>query len=165
MPQLGAFIRYVSNRISPIFAQIKKKQSSLKRILSILSVAIAVTSLVGFAVFPHHHHDDGIICLITDECEHDHRHHADDCADHHGACVSSMDYTEPQVDGGLKCRICPCGNPAHDHLAFMPLCLPDGLLDLAEDMRCLRLSGFLPPPLYLADASFVYGLRAPPSYS
>ncbi|MDR2498405.1 MAG: hypothetical protein LBD28_03080 [Tannerellaceae bacterium] len=137
----------------------------MKRTFSILSVAIAIASLAFFTVFPHHHHDDGRICLVTEYgCEHADLPHADDCEEHKGSCASSMDYVEPQTDGGLKCKICSCANPLHEHLSFVAVGTPNCML-LADGGPVVRLPGFFLSFYYFSDASFVYGLRAPPLYS
>ena len=70
-----------------IFASAKLLKYKMKRILSICMLMLATLFTVASSVVPHHHNEDGGICIIFDLCnddnaEHSHSHSNcdDDCA-------------------------------------------------------------------------------------
>jgi hypothetical protein len=141
----------------------------LKRIVSILFIAIAALVLCVFAVVPHHHHH-GIPCFAMERCEQDghvndeHTHHHNDADDinHHDHCVLTTGYVLSLTEE-VKCKVFSC-NHTHYHIHPCPtLCvLTDSPVYDAGISAIKREYG---GHLFFYKSSYIgynSGLRAPP---
>lgn len=139
----------------------------MKRILSIVPVAIATLLLIVFSAIPHHHHG-GMMCLAMETCEQDHTYN--DEHTHHNAagnthegqtcstnaeCISSSETIRNKV----------ISHGSGDNLAFFPvLCLLTTYLTYSADLLYADITYgefvLSYTPVVLGEST---GLRAPPS--
>ena len=73
------------------FAPAKLLMYNLKQILSIVFLMFATLMIVASSVVPHHHTEDGGICLILDLCNDDNAGHNHACSDCDSDCAMSID--------------------------------------------------------------------------
>lgn len=92
------------------------------KILSSISFALAMLTLLVFAVLPHHHHGVAV-CVVVEHCtQSDDLHDGHNCCDdtkHNNLCITETEYIAP--DNSIKCRESSCDNHSHDHAHFLPL--------------------------------------------
>jgi hypothetical protein len=136
---------------------------------SISFIALATLMLLVLDIVPHHHHE-GIACMIMEFCESDdaindeHIHHHDNGAIPHGTlCVAESDFIVPQTQHDLKCKASSCMH--HNHNSLFPVLF--AAFDYLSDDISAKVSAQWEYGEHIcfytfADASSIYGLRAPP---
>ena len=142
----------------------------MRRIISILFIAVSVIFLLAFVILPHHHHG-GAICIIMEVCEQDnkvndeHTHHSDMPNDEHNeSCIVETEYVAPFSKNEIKCKILSCKNHHHNHLYLFPVYfLVADLLNFGTGNAFFQTAYGEHISLYeSAEAVWVNGLRAPP---
>ncbi|MBR2378814.1 MAG: hypothetical protein IKA91_05195 [Bacteroidaceae bacterium] len=73
------------------FASAKLLMYNLKHILSIGLLMFATFMIVASSVMPHHHTEDGGICLILDFCNDNNAEHNHGCSDCDSDCAMNID--------------------------------------------------------------------------
>ena len=91
------------------FATAKLLKYNMKRILSICMLMLATLLTVASSVVPHHHNEDGDICIIMDMCndkDTNHGHASSDCEDD---CAMNIDLMQDasQIGHASKTGLIP----------------------------------------------------------
>lgn len=74
----------------------------MKRIFSIVPIAIAILSIVVFSAMPHHHHRE-VLCTVVEKCERDNTYN-DGHTEHESGesgeinCVAGTEYVSPNTN-------------------------------------------------------------------
>ena len=138
------------------FASAKLLMYNLKHILSIGLLMFATFMIVASSVIPHHHTEDGGICLILDFCNDNNAEHNHGCSDCDSDCAMNIDLMQDASKIGLASKA-----------GFIPQLI--AILSTG--------SSILPDPIELSTTfSFIYithayhdyvglscGMRAPPA--
>jgi hypothetical protein len=142
----------------------------VKRILSIVFIAVATFNLALFMVVPHHHHG-AVMCATTEHCRQDNTpeqtgNHTDNDIRHCSACIARTDALGTAAHQGSKCKFTACDHPSHHHQPLPALLLVTGFAP--EPAAC----PFTAESYGMADAfcptagiNRHAGLRAPPFFS
>ena len=139
----------------------------MKRILSIVPIAIATLLLLVFSAIPHHHHR-GVICFAMETCEKDHTYN--DEHTHHNAagdthqgktCSTNAEYVSSSSET-IRSKV--VSHDGGDNLVLLPvLCLLANYLTYSVDLlnTGITYGEFVMSytPVVLGESS---GLRAPP---
>ncbi|MDR3134048.1 MAG: hypothetical protein LBU42_08545 [Prevotellaceae bacterium] len=139
----------------------------MKRILSILFVAVATINLSLFTVTPHHHHG-AVMCAAAEHCGQDHTpdsDHTDSAPRHCVSCTAGTD-APAQPPHGHKCK---CTGGDHSPQPLQPLAallsapgyVPAAAALSIPAVACNHASIHIPSPGIHRHA----GLRAPPCVS
>lgn len=145
----------------------------MKRIISIICIAISTLVLLVFAILPHHHHGEET-CIVMEYCEQDdaindeHTCHNNETNEQHGgSCAVELKFTVPHFNDEAKCKISSCKEYNHNHIYFSPVyfLVADffrvDIGDSATGTDCVERISFYES----ADAGQSHGLRAPPFLS
>ncbi len=91
------------------FATAKLLMYNLKRILSISLMLFATFMIVASSVLPHHHTEDGGICLILDLCNDNNAEHNHGCSDCDGDCAMNINLIQDtsQIGHASKAGLIP----------------------------------------------------------
>lgn len=134
----------------------------LKKIISIISITLATLALVAFAVVPHHHHADGVPCVVISHCDDD---RGDSCTEgHHHAsdklCSVTASYIISETNHNDRCKVVSC---CHDfqHLDVSFITIDVTSVEPIEVAITHNWRDFLDTD-YQSFAALSMGLRAPP---
>lgn len=127
-----------------------------KRLISAIALVIATFLMVATAALPHHHHDDGMICLHLDmghddEAAHDHGHNG--CNED---CAMNVDLIQDasQIGHASKAGLIP--------VITAIITWDNALLPIPNECDNISPTIYIEHP-YKCIVSTLHGLRAPPS--
>ena len=144
----------------------------MKRKISILFISVATFILLVLMTIPHHHHENGVACIVIEVCEHDneindeHTHH-NDVPDKGNSsnCLIEAEFTIPHPNDDIKYKISYRKDNIHNNFQlFSAYFLVAGFINCDTEY-------LLPKNEYgehfsfykSAEANQYHGLRAPPS--
>lgn len=130
--------------------------NNTKRLIAIVAMICATFLMVATSALPHHHHDDGAICLTLDWCQDDaaeHSHSHNSCDDD---CAMNIDLLQDasQIGHASKVGLIP---------QLVAILTWDNLLFTEPEVPVNNMTFFFIERLYHGIVVEQRGLRAPPS--